>query len=252
MKRKDRQYRFYATLLDTFEGYLNCDKIYQQYYGRSNDPKVSEDEFAQTKYLELIDKINRVPREFSAAADRGIAFNLVLDWCITGQRSDEIEVIKANDYAIVVEYNNEQYPFPRSILLPIVERIKDGLMQVWLEGYLQTTKGRVKLCGYTDAVMPFKITDVKTTKQYKAFKYRDGWQADVYMYCARCEGFEVSEFEYLVTDFKKVYTETYTWQEDTESKLVGICEQFIDFIDQHEKVITDERIYNLEPQKVVS
>ena len=52
-------YRIYATLLDSYFNYLNSDVIYERYYGWSENPPCTEEEFRQKQFQELIDRINR-------------------------------------------------------------------------------------------------------------------------------------------------------------------------------------------------
>lgn len=68
------KYRFYATILDAFWNYLNSDIVYARYWGFSENPPHTEDEFHELQFQELIDRINRKPFD-SEAADRGTAFN---------------------------------------------------------------------------------------------------------------------------------------------------------------------------------
>ena len=70
-------YNIYPSLLDAFGSYINSSQIYQEYYGFAEEPAVSEEEFEQQKYQDLINKINRVPFE-SEAADKGTMFNEVI------------------------------------------------------------------------------------------------------------------------------------------------------------------------------
>ena len=51
-------YRIYATLLDSYFNYLNSDVIYERYYGWSENPPYTEEEFRQKQFQELIDRIN--------------------------------------------------------------------------------------------------------------------------------------------------------------------------------------------------
>ena len=64
------KYMMYATLLDSFQNYLNSDTLWYQFYGSSDNPKYSIEEYETKSFKELIDRINRVPFE-SEAADKG-------------------------------------------------------------------------------------------------------------------------------------------------------------------------------------
>ena len=81
------KYNFYATLLDSFQNYLDRAELYQKYYCFSETPPYTEVEWDEKMERELIDKINRVPFE-SEAADKGTAFNEVVD-CIVENRTSE-------------------------------------------------------------------------------------------------------------------------------------------------------------------
>ena len=75
------KYRFYPSLLDKFEQYLRADEQVESFWNVDNEtgeykksPEVIEAELKQS----LLDAINRVPFE-SEAADKGTAFNAVID-----------------------------------------------------------------------------------------------------------------------------------------------------------------------------
>ena len=48
------KYKIYATLLDSYFNYLNSDVIYERYYGWSENPPCTEEEFRQKQFQELI------------------------------------------------------------------------------------------------------------------------------------------------------------------------------------------------------
>ncbi len=261
-------YNIYPSILDSFQNYLSSSEIYQQYYGFSENPKLTEDEFEQEQFQGLIDRINRVPFE-SELADKGTAFNEIIDCIIENRKSDEIEVTKeyetivrgdvSGDYDerwadieetnkiknLLVKYKNHTFKFPYSITKKIAKYLKGALTQQRVEAILPTQYGNVNLYGYIDQLMPFKVVDLKTTRNYKAFKYRNNWQHKVYPYCLIQNGTEITQFEYVITDFKKVYTEIYNY--DTEKDLMALknhCEQFIEFLNEHKELITDKKIFN--------
>ena len=81
MKNQQLNYCIYATLLDAFWGYLNSDVIWDKYWGWSENPPHTSEEFHEQQFHELIDRINRKPFD-SEAADRGTAFNEIIDCMI--------------------------------------------------------------------------------------------------------------------------------------------------------------------------
>lgn len=93
-------YRIYATLLDSYFNYLNSDVIYERYYGWSENPPCTEDEFRQKQFQELIDRINRKPFD-SEAADKGTAFNEVIDCMVENRKSETVQVEKV--YKVIRE-----------------------------------------------------------------------------------------------------------------------------------------------------
>ena len=75
------RYRFYATILDAFWGYLNSDVIWDKYWEWSENPPHTPEEFHEQQFQELIDRINRKPFD-SEAADKGAALNEIIDCMI--------------------------------------------------------------------------------------------------------------------------------------------------------------------------
>ncbi len=45
-----KEYNIYATLLDTFQNYLDSDKIYNRYWGNSENPPHTPKEFEQLQF----------------------------------------------------------------------------------------------------------------------------------------------------------------------------------------------------------
>ncbi len=75
------KYRFYPSLLDKFEQYLRADEQVESFWNVDNETgeyKKSPEEIEAELKQSLLDAINRVPFE-SEAADKGTAFNAVID-----------------------------------------------------------------------------------------------------------------------------------------------------------------------------
>jgi hypothetical protein len=163
MKNQQPKYLFYATLLDGYQDYLGSDKIYNEYWGFSEDPPMSEEEFQEKKRLELIDRINRVPFD-NEKADRGTAFGEVVDCLILGRKSKKMDISSNREAGtITAVYNSRTFVFPISICKEFSDYYKDAIPQVYVEAILPTRYGNVKLYGYLDELMPMSIHDVKTT-----------------------------------------------------------------------------------------
>lgn len=238
-------YRFSPSLLDKFEGYINSSRIYQEYWGFAEEPSKTEDEFEQEQFQGLIDSINRVPFQ-SEAADKGTAFNEVIDCIIENRQSTTMEIksFPQND-TITAFYNSQVFNFPLAICVEFGKYLKGALTQQWVNGNLTTSKGEVVLIGCIDQLLPFKICDTKTVSKYSAFKFRHNWQHIVYPFCLHQNKIFINDFEYVITDFKSTWTELYVYDEKKDvTKLKEHCERFIDFIELNRHLITDSRIFN--------
>ncbi|PID94314.1 MAG: HNH endonuclease, partial [Bacteroidetes bacterium] len=197
------QYNFYATLLDGFQSYLSSSEIYQQYYGNSENPKISEEDFEKEQFQSLIDRINRVPFE-SEASDKGTAFNEVIDCIIENRKSEKWDIVsdKNNNTIVAGRVKNieekqvaQTFGFDLKLSVEIAKYLEGALTQQFVESVLPTQYGNVRLYGYIDQLMPFKVVDLKTTKSYKAFKYRNNWQHKVYPFCLLQNDMDITEFE---------------------------------------------------------
>ena len=250
------RYNFYPSILDTFNNYLNCSKTYNKFWGNSDEPSKTEEEYEQDCFNQLIDKINRVPFE-SEAADKGTAYNELID-CIIGKRTSDIITIERvnvenKTIAFNVGYKNNNFYFNYDTAIIIASSLENSITQQFLEADLTTSKGIVYLYGYSDYILPDKCIDLKTTStQYTAFKFRNNYQHLVYLYCLQKNGFDIELFEYLVLQFgnnkpDNIYTEYYNVDFNKENDLgtlQNICTQFIDFLETHKHLITDTKIFN--------
>lgn len=245
------QYKFYATLLDKFEGYINSSRIYQEYWGFSENPRLSEEEFEQEQFRGLIDTINRVPFD-SEAADRGTAFNEVIDCIIENRQPDKME-IKSDPSAgnIQVKYKGRVFDFPLALCVEFGKYFAGAVTQYYTEGILDTRYGKVLLYGYIDELMPFKCCDIKTTSKYAAFKFKHNWQHLVYPFCLNANGIAVNDFEYTVTDFKNTWTELYNYRPEIHlPQLTEHVERLIEFVELNRDLISDVKIFGLDEFKV--
>ena len=238
------KYKFYATLLDAFQSYLDRAELYQKYYGFSEAPPYTEVEWDEKMECELIDKINRVPFE-SGAADKGTAFNEVIDCIIENRKCEKYQFTrqfadKADE--LLVSNNKYTHTFSINLCREFANYFKGALTQHRVSGTIQTCYGLVEVYGVIDELMPLSIHDIKTTSKYEAFNYKNNWQHIVYPYCTG-----ITDFEYNITDFKETYTEKYVFEKERDTeRLKKHCEQFIEFICLNSNLITDKKIFNEE------
>lgn len=260
-------YKFFPSILDKFGSYLNSSRIYQQFWGFSENPNKTEDEFEQEQFQGLINSINRVPIawEDTEAMDRGTAFNEVIDCIIENRKSDKMEIERVyselpnsiepnsgenhsqNVIALKATYNNRTFQFPITLCKEFSNHFSGAITQQYCEGVLSTKYGNVMLYGYIDELMPFFVADIKTTSKYNAFKFKDNWQHIVYPYCLKCMDIHIDTFEYRVTDFKNTWSEVYNFNPLTDvPKLINHCEAFIEFLEQNRELITNAKIFALD------
>lgn len=248
MMMRQSKYKFYATLLDAFTGYLRSDVIWSRYWGFSQDPPYTQEEFQDKQFNSLIDTINRVPFD-SEAADKGTAFNEVVDCLIEHRKSDKVTVekIPSDDGTTVglrATYNNRQFVFPVSLCREFANYYKGALTQQRVEAILPTCFGDILLYGYIDELMPMSVHDIKTTGSYFVGKFKDHWQHLVYPYCLLQNGSDVRLFEYNVTDFRNTYTESYTFVPERDIPiLTAHCEDFVRFLNDNRGLITDKKVF---------
>jgi hypothetical protein len=225
------KYKFYATLLDAYQRYLD-----------------SESEEA---CQELIDKINRVPFE-SEAAEKGTAFNELIDKIIKGGDVKLDFYMRNNIDTISVNHTSRtgklyQFEFKMDIVREFADYFQGATSQVFAEAEIETSAGNVLLYGWIDEMLQGSIYDIKTKGQYTFPSFLKHWQHIVYPYCLNKRGNNVSHFQYTITEFSNTYTEDYYYNPEVdEPRLKAICEELIHFIETKRGFITDKKIFALE------
>lgn len=247
------QYKIYATLLDAWQDYLDTPQIYDKYWGYSNEPPHTLEEFWAKQHASLIDRINRVPFT-SEAASKGTAFNAVIDTLITGQLDEKVKMSKVLDEngkpsAVQAEIDGFTFLFPFEICKEFALYYKGAIPQARVSAILPTGFGNVELYGYIDELMPLSVHDIKTTGNYSASKFKHHSQHLVYPYCLIQNDSNVRTFEYNVAEESKsgkwqTFTETYVFDPDRDIPILRErCEGFIEFLLQNLQFITDRKIF---------
>ena len=253
-------YAIYPTLLDAFTSWQNSGEIWEKYWGRADNPPCTPDEFEQGQLRELIDKINRVPQPFSEAAERGTAFNAILDSIVAERWTEGLNAIttdgEGGEYQnFVADFRGHVYRYGRGVVEDIAGRLRGAIAQQAVEGVISTHRGDVRLYGYADYIMPSKVIDLKTTSAYAFGKYATSWQRYVYPYCLEQRGCDIDGLEFLVVEFKKpdkggnytgeIYREFYNWRKEEHTRELQQCvADFVDFVEAVRGEITDNRIFN--------
>lgn len=213
-------YKFYATILDSYQRYLDSE--------------------TDDSLQELIDKINRKPF-VSELAEKGTAFNEIVDLGIAGRLPKPLTILNKE----VVEHG--EFLFSANVVSEFVNKFQGALSQVRTEAILPTSKGDVLLYGVVDEILAFKAYDIKCTGTFAYPKFNKNFQHRCYMYILRKNGIMVETFEYTVTDYSRMWTEEYVWNESVYvPQLVNICERFIDFLESKKEFITDKKVFGNE------
>lgn len=252
-KQSNVSYRVYATLLDAWQDYLNTPQIYDKYWGFSNEPPHTLEEFWIKQHASLIDRINRVPFT-SEAASKGTAFNAVIDYFVTGQLDDKVRMSKVFEtngerLAVQAELDGFIFQFPYKLCMEFALYYKGAIPQVRVCATLHTMYGDVEVYGFIDELMPLSVHDIKTTANYSASKFKHHSQHLVYPYCLIQNGSDIRTFEYNVAEIDKsgrwqTFTETYVFDPDRDVPILRErCEGLIEFLLQNRKFITDRRIF---------
>lgn len=243
-------FNFWVTLLDAYQNYLDAANIYDQFWGFSENPKFTLAEFEEKSFDELIAKLNREPQELSEAAERGTAFNEVLDAILEWRSpANGVEVEKIKDASgkvvtIRTRRNGFQWDLPARIFSKMARNLSpDAVAQIFTEREITSGYGKVRLYGYVDYVCNDRIIDVKTTNRYNAFKYRKSWQKTAYPYLLSGEGTDIQKFEFLATDFKRIYSEVYNFRPETDlPKLYNHIDSLIEFIEANKDIINNDKL----------
>lgn len=266
-------YNIYPTLLDAYQDYRRSSIIYDQYYSFSENPPFTEEEFEEKQFKNLIDKINRIPIVDSEAADKGTAFNEVVDCLIHHCKSDKISVERVyktiangltnpSDGKVIggdvvetdeiiglsVIYNNKEFYFPIGLCKEFARYYTGAISQLFVSALLPTAYGNVNLYGFIDELMPLSCHDIKTTKRYSVGKFKHHFQHIVYPYCLMKSGADVKTFEYNIAEIGmrawSSYTETYTFLPERDIPyLTESVEDLIRFINDNRALITDKKIF---------
>ena len=252
--------------LDAFQNFLDSEMLWDDFWGHSEEPPYSPEEFAAICEKKLIDQINRCPKEPIEAADKGTAFNEIVD-CTIHQRECEhadmtVMFVPQNKFCYA-KYNGFEFKFDWDLVHRLADRFKGAISQYRCEAKLTTTYGEVTLYGFLDEWQGSKISDLKTTGSYKFGKYERKWQRHVYPFCIVESGdsTEINEFEYTAVELSKptknnpiitgsIYPEIYTYDhQQSRQRLIVICELFIQWLESRREFIQDKRIFGGENPK---
>jgi hypothetical protein len=187
----------------------------------------------------LFDKINGVKTEQTDQQLKGVEFEKLINDLIDGKCVNLVDGHYITDY----------FSFTVDLVDKIAIRLQQAsVKQQYLEAIIPSHLGNIKLYGIADYTFPEMITDLKTTGNYKCNKYKDYTQHPAYSLISEINGNPIMAFKYLITDFNKLYQETYIPTLGMHQKLMATIFEFINFIEYFKSNITDEKIFGKERQ----
>lgn len=272
------KYRIYPSLLIAFQSLLDYEQVAEEDWNKVSeaahnrgeyldrdigDYKLTPDEMYLKLEADLLDSINRIDGRFGEAAEKGTAFNEIVDCLIEHRKSsrDDCNIYSTfNESGIKViraEINGFTFDFDVQLCKDVAEYFKGSLTQFYTEATMETCYGSVILYGYMDEWICNIITDIKTTGSYKWGKFEKGWQKHVYPWCAIKSGMttKVDAFEYLVIEWayqrkgepiraKDIYREVYDYNhEESGMKIRTMLESIIPWLESRREFIQDKRIF---------
>lgn len=257
------KYRFSPSLLAKWSDYVDCEALYEEIYGNSEEPALTLEEFEAKQEAELWDAINRVPQPPSEAAARGTLLNAIVDCKVSWQRPDaKYNIRRVSDesgrmVAIAGECDGFQFEFDAGLCRMLFDYFKGCTCQYRCEAEIDTCFGPVILYGDADYIRRDVVYDLKTTKSYKYGKYGRGWQKDVYPYCLIESGDldTVSGFEYTVVELSllknkpisgTLYREWIDYSHDgAKVRLRAVSEALAAYLEMNaERIVHPSRVLN--------
>ena len=259
------KYRFSPSLLNSFQSLLDSDTLYEQFYGDSEDPPMTPEEYYKQKEAELLNAINRVPFS-SEAAEKGTIFNELVD-CIVENRKPREDMLvqkiyeenKSSVVALHAELNGYAFDFDINLVRSVARYFSGAICQYRTEAPIDTSFGPVILYGDVDYIIKDVVYDLKTTGKYSSYgKFNSGMQKELYPYCLTESGeiVGISGFEYTIITLKdptkerpfidgEFHTEWFSFNYDESKRMLrDIAESFIQWIEDHRSLIHHQRIFN--------
>lgn len=271
-------YKIYPSLLIAYQNLLDYEIVAEEDWNKVSeaahkrgeyldrnvgDYKLTPDEMYLKLEADLLDSINRVDGRFGEAAEKGTAFNEIVD-CLIENRKSSREDCKiyttANESGIKViraEINDFTFDFDIPLCKEVAGYFEGSTTQFFAEATMETSYGNALLYGYIDEWVGNKMFDIKTTGRYSFGKFEHGWQRHVYPWCVIESGMttEIESFEYYVIEWARqregnpikaagIYRETYTYShEESGRKIREMLESFIGWLERRKEFIQDKRIY---------
>lgn len=238
-------YNIYPSILDSYTYMRNC-----------------EDEELRAKCEdELLDQINRKPRDPNYYAARGTALNELVDAKACHMETQHpVDYTDRGDAGGIFTMNIDTFDitYCAALVDQTAAWVEGMLPQVYCEADIKVPQGVVTLYGYADYVGDSEVTDLKTSKRYDpdSRDYSDHWQHRVYPYCLLCSGMvqRIDTFTYLVAELKAdrdevldgtLYREIYGVDLPTVERELRdmLAYDFLPWLEAHRAKITNAKIF---------
>ncbi|MEN9386422.1 MAG: hypothetical protein RLZZ185_1163 [Bacteroidota bacterium] len=186
---------------------LNSFSLYLQ-QARDKAGKIIVDE------IEMIERINRVKKPSTQAQQKGMDFERAV---ILGEDEELFEegIIDKARALLPEKYKTQYY---------VESRYKNALIY-----------------GYVDGVGEEVAFDLKSTSYYESGRFASNHQN---LYLLGLQKLGIEQLDYVITDFKEVYKETYFLNQYDFSPLYAQIEQFQSFLEENKKFIRDKKIFD--------
>ena len=263
-------YRITPSLLNKWQDLVDADKHWEEWYGNSDEPSISSEDYYAKCEKELLDAINRVPF-VSEAASKGTALNELVD-CIVDKRKpredmlvervySDAEAFKDTVVALSANIDGFSFLYDISLVRELADYFKGAICQHRCEAVMDTSFGPVILYGDADYILRDVVYDLKSTSKYSAYgKFESGWQKDLYPWAliesGEMEG--ITGFEYTVVPLSggtatsplitgEIKSEWYDYSHGMATRrLRQVLEAFLPWVEEHRSLITHKRIFNQE------
>lgn len=173
-------------------------------------------------FNKLIDSINKVPYATTEAQQKGIDFE-----------NEVIEMAKGGEN--ILTGKSEEY---RRCAMEIVGRLPSYFTA---QKKVQRQHKDILFYGFCDVVGAGRVIDIKTSAQAYSFgKFLKSHQ-NLYLWTLEKQGY--TTMEYLQTNFRNVYLESYGLDYDF-NPLLEQMEDFSEFCEEYRNLIVNEKIFN--------
>lgn len=256
-------YRISPSLLNKFSDWLNAGDDWDRYWGDSQQPPQSREDYERSKHDELIAYLNGDPQPPMEEADRGTCLNEIID-CLLGNASREDVTWERQDNIYVARKGDFVFRFDGGLVDSLTLTFKTSVAQYHLCHGYRFEGGVIYLHGYADYIFPTMIWDLKTTGKYAPEKYSCNWQRHVYPVIAvdsqsltLCERFTFLALECRTVDgviTGKTFAESYDVNiEDSRATVLefatGVVVPWIDRW-RRDGIIGDRHVMPLEPRNL--